>query len=613
MIRSVLTFALAAQLSWAALANAATTPDAADWVPASALAAVTVTDMDELLRQFDSSAISKTLTDKDLRQSIGQMGMIRQLLDAFAQRAATALQTPVESLKSPLGGPLALFVVAPDGAEPRMPQIAVVAGLRDVPLARQYFTAAIGRFREVSDRHESIAAGGTVIEHFTRKPRTAASAPVDEAIDLGDPSIPNVSGAERAAILEELLETFWTAEMLPESLALCLAGDRLLVSTDASLLERVLSLDGGGAKLSGVPSYELLQTAFRQPGVLRVWISGPEVVRLLRARGGPVAEESLRMIGASGIDGLIGTMDWGSAEAAQRYEFLLLADEPREGLCALLAPPDAEPLDAGWTPGSELLARLSVPPSALLDRFEAMLRLSDPTAADAMRGSLEAAQMGAASQPVNLRRELIDELGAPVEFRISLGTPPTPDSLGMLVTAKVGASDRVLGILARAVEAFPGVLIEQDSDGQREFAVPLIDTLVAIRSDTLFCGTTGAVRQAMTPGSTSAPSARGDDVARLRAMHPERAWLRLYFDSRALIHAAFDVASQRAMLQSYSLTRPGVWAALAISSQLTQGMTPEELTAARSALPPIGPEMTSVTTEAEGVRLLHTQLRVPRP
>lgn len=607
--RLPLTLLLATCLSASGYAGSVDSPaDPASWAPADALVFVGVADVGVLAGQLERSAFSRALRDPAVRQAVLELNLVHRLMNEVRTRAAAALDLEPDQIRNPLAGPLALYVLSrtDDRGSLRM---VLSAGVGDAALMRSYYDRATRRLRAACDRHESIAAGAATIDHFQRAIASTASAFSDaDEINLGERPFDSGDGWEIGALLNELLSAWWSAGMLPESLALCLTPERLLIASRPEDIRDALAPAAPSALLDR-EEYQELARRLAPLGVVRVLVNVPQVAKLLAARGGPEARKTLAMLGAAGMRSLVGHLDWSGPQYESKLELLLRMDEPRQGLGRLLSRPNAA-VEPPSDVASEcaVYVQLALDPAEFLEDFEAMLRLADPLAADALRADLQSVRLGEPAGTLNLQSDLLAHLRGPLEFRMSVARAIRADPVQMLV--RVGADNRaaIERVLHLLSEALPGVVIARELDAGEVYDVPLIGTTLAATSDAVYCGLTSSVEAALRRAASSRPLATDERFRALAGQCPPQAWCVGWVDSRRLLEMALDVAAEREALSGMALTRPGVWAALVLSEAIAGGVPAERRGDARRLADYETPQMFAISTEPDGVRLVVVKL-----
>lgn len=636
--RRRLTFTAAACLLFVAAAPAQTPIDPAYWAPRDALAFVGVTDLEELLRQQQRSALHRLAQDQSLHKVLSEMSLPHRVLSGFRQRAAQVLGVEPAQLGNPFGASAAVFALAGEQGGEWRPDVVFVVGVRDYGLMRSHYQRLTDRLRQAYDRTSSIPVPGGSIERFER------SAATDDAADAVERELAEIAGREGeddtfGALVGRLFGDFWSAEELPASLAVCLTGDRFLIAGRPESLRAVLELSASDA-LAELPDYRRLRAGFggsgmaneaedastpatrpAEPsvGVVRMFINVPRMLEGLTARGGVRARETVEMLGLGEARSIIGHAEWTTDDLEARYEFLWLLPEREHGLPKLLAMESREvsPEEGpAWRPvplmrDTAVYARLNLNPAAAVDELEVMLRRGDPDAADALRADLEAAVLAPGASPLNLRETLIAKLAPPMEISLRFDRPLSPGGAHWLATIGCDDTAGVLRLLEGLTEALPGLVVQREIGSQTVYEVPPAGGALAVQGGTLRFGTTGAVEASLRSAAdgaatTGAPGA----FASLAAHCPPQAWGVLFVDAPRLHEAAVELAANRSAWQAAWMSRPLAWLGASAGEALVGGFDAESLPAARRVSRQRSAWMTTATTTAEGVHFVYVQLRV---
>lgn len=520
--------------------------DPAEWAPADALFYVGIDDVKEFLADFEKTASYKMMNDKVLADSVPGMDVFAPVMKEIREQLGKALDTDPEQLKNPFAGPMAAYVVLPQGSnDPNAVYPALVATVGDKALMKKYYDSAVAKLKDLST-YETEKAGEFSIDVFKADPAKRAGGAAgageeeDAEPDFSDPSDPT-------GMISDAMKKAWSPERLPESLAACLADDRLVVGATAADVKAVLGKSKRSDALSEASDYKMIQRRMKPAGPVRFVVNMPRMLEMAKsAEDSAEAQESLqktmRMLGAEGLRSAVGHMRVGASSYDSKFELLFLMSGERSGLAKLLsmenkaiAPPDSVTTEA-CVFGS---ANINVP--QLMDEIERMVRQSDPAAADQMRSAMEAVPLPGSAQPVNIRKELIDHLGGPLTFRMAISKPVAPGAVRLLLS--LGHRDQ--SALARFFTALAGMLTPRDIRGAQGFDVAFPPGISIVpTSDQLLIGNTPAVEAAM---QTSA----GDKLAesemwrKLARFVPEQTWFTLFIDNRRLIESAIECSKSQ--------------------------------------------------------------------
>ncbi len=590
-------------------------PDPAGWVPAEALFYIGVTDFELLQNSFRRTAFYRMLEDPASKAIPGQTSLVSRFIEETKSRLAKALQTEPEKLRSPFGGPLAMFLLPPGGGE-KSPQAVLIASVRDRELMKEYYGKILARLREHSDRHEMAPFGQDEIACFSRQPavsdRTGQSKGDEEeeehSEDEGNPAGLSEEGMTR--LVQEALDDIFSPDALPGQLALCLSGERLVVAPTADLIREVLRSGKRERSLLDSDDYRNLQRQFSPTGPVRFFLNLPRLIELATQEDAE-ARKTFSTLGLQCLRSVVGHVDYGAEGYDGKFEALVQMSGERSGLAKLLTMKNRE-VEPARSVSSETVVFASLNISALeaLDEIERMVRQSDPAAADEMRTSLQEVPMP--DGKLDLRKELFENLREPLTIAWSFVRPYGPDSPRILLS--IGhrdrpAMERLLALLASST----GMLIQRELAGVQVFDVGMWGLSLAPTGDAFLLGNTPAVEARLQgpPGGTLA-----EDVAFQRAARlvPREAWLTLYIDSYRLYEAALGLARHRAAMEDMLFTNPAAIMSVSMLDSLTGGEVSEEkVEAARRLLKYQSPSLMTVTTTTDGIRLTSIQLKPEAP
>lgn len=592
-------------------------PDPAGWVPADALLYVGVTDLEALLTSFQKTAFYRVFEDPASKAPLGQTFLVSKFIEESKSRLAKILQSEPERLRNPLGGPLAIFLLPPTGSE-KSPQAVLVASVRDRDLMKDYYGKILARLREQSDRHEMVTFGSDEIACFSRLPVASEGSDQskgDEAEEeFKDEIAPgDLSEEGMARFVQMTLDKIFSPDALPEQIALCLSGERLVVAGTADLIRDVLRNQKHQRSLLHSEDYRTLMREFKPAGPVRFIVNLPGLLELAASES-EEARNGFSVLGFQCLRSVVGHVDYGAEDYDGRFEALVQMSGERTGVPKILTMKNREvELDRSVPSETVLFASLNVSVLEVLDEIERMIRQTDPSAADEMRSSLQQVPV-APDGPLDLRKELFENLREPLTFAWAFLRPYGPDSPRMLLS--IGHKNRpAMEQLLATLASSTGMLTQRELAGVQVFdAVAWITGIsVAPTGDTVLLGNTPAV-EARVHGSPTETLAEDAAFRRAARLVPREAWLMLYVDSYRLGEAALGLARHRDEIERMSFTNPAAMMSVPMLDSLVGvELTEEKVEAARKLLKYQAPSLVTVTTTSAGIRLTSIQLKPEAP
>jgi hypothetical protein len=468
-------------------------PDPAGWVPAEALLYLGVTDFEALQSSFRKTAFYRMLEDPASKEAPGQTSLVSKFIEETKSRLAKALQTEPEKLRSPFGGPLAMFLLPPGGGE-KSPQAVLIASVRDRELMKEYYGKIIARLREHSDRHEMIPFGRDEIACFYREPAASDRAgqtrgdeeeAEEDSEAGGGPGELNEEDMSR--LVREALDNFFSPDAMPGQIALCLSGERLVMAPTAELIRDMLRGEKRERSLLDLDDYRNLPRHFNPVGPVRFFLNLPKLIELA-TREDEEARKTFSSLGLQSLRSVVGHADYGAEAYDGKFEALVLMSGERSGLPKLLTMKNRE-VEPARTVSSEtvMFASLNINALEVLDEIERMVRQSDPAAADEMRTSLQ--EVPTPDGKLDLRKELFENLREPLTLAWSFVRPYGPDSPHILLS--IGHRDRpAIERLLATLASTTGMLTQRELAGVQVFDVGVWGFSLAPTGDTILLGNT---------------------------------------------------------------------------------------------------------------------------
>ncbi|NLG43253.1 MAG: hypothetical protein GX547_08410 [Phycisphaerae bacterium] len=525
-------------------------PDPAEWVPADALFYLGIPDTAQLWKDFQNTVAYKMSQDKELAEMPSMSGVWGKLAKTLKERLAQLVEVEVENLKNPLAGPLAFYIAAAPGAGLDTIEPVVVAGVGDQQLMKQYFDSAVARLKTAARSYETVTAAGQTIHVFRgAKPTAEEKAQEDELEFELEPEMDPEAINE---VLADKLDDAWgllSPDKLPEKLALCFAGDRLIASATPDRIKSVLARERGGETLAATEDHKLLLSSLKPVGQIRLLGNLPRVFEMLRrdAEGEEAASlrQTLDIIGAGSLRAAVGHCRLGSKSYDSKIEVLFLMSGERTGLARILSM-ENKPLDPpSWTTSdTAMFASLNIDPPKLIDDVLRIVAQTDPKAAEEARAAMEQVPMPPDGQPINLRKDLIDHLAGPLVGAVDLARPYGPGSLRGMIALGHRNRDALARVLTPLLA--PGQE-PRNISGNPAYNVPYTGGTLAIGNDRLLVGSQATVEAALSGGGSSGLT---EDTAFRRAQRnvPKEAWCVMYIDQRKWTQGLMELARKKEQL-----------------------------------------------------------------
>jgi hypothetical protein len=609
---AVFTLVLAMALNAWGDTQSTTAVDPASWVPADALAYVGVSDVEKLGEEIRGTAFYKLMQDPRARESWGRASLPSKFYEALKARLAQVLDVEPGRLRNPFGGPAAMYFAAAndEGRDEFRPVF--VAGIGDATLMRDYYDRVTRKFREVADDHDRISFGSYTIERFTTRSRAVRSEqqdPNDEGLGEAELGFFDTDEESLASVLNEVFGRLFSAEAMPERLALCLTADRLIVAPTAEHVTDVLQREQGGASLVDTEAYQTLLRQFEPLGSVRWLVNLAKLFEAMEATEGQEARAALAMLGAASMRSLIGHVLFDDNDFESKLEALLLLSGERTGLAKIfsmenrpLVPPPSVSAD------NFLYASVNANVPEVLDEIERMIRLDDPDAADQLRARLASMELPE-GETLSLRKELLEKLRGPLTFALAFQRPYGPRSARLQLT--LGHSDKpaIDGFLEKVSSAFGGMMMGREAGGALLYDLSYGGFSLVPTDQAIIAGTTNTVEAALQASAPARSLAADPTFKRAAALAPSEAWAVVYVDSRRMFEAGVEMARNKDALTAAQFRDPANLIALGIVEALTTRIDQDQVDAARQLARYQAPNIIAVATTPAGIRLTQIRLR----
>lgn len=593
-------------------ARAQEAADPAAWAPADAVFYVGVTDSEKLTESFKKTAGYQMWSDPIARNSNPYWGLVNTVMEQFQERVAKALDVPPSQLKNPLKGPMCLFVTAPKGGDFEKLEPSFVARIGDKELMKTYYDAAVKKMREAADKYESVSAGANSIDVFTKekkaddaeKDANGDDEGDDEADDLGDGNPLTMNEAQLKKFVSKQMDELFSGEALPPSLAMCVAGDRLVVAPSADAVKAALRQEKGADALVESEDYKAMGRLFKPAGPFRMVINVPRIIELSKSDD----EESAKMTQALGLRGMrsiVAHAEFAGEKYDGKLEAVALISGERSGLLKILSMENRALTPPNTIPASAVMAMtLNLNPIKMLDEVERIMRQIDPAQADQMRSSMESVETPD-GQTMNIRKDVLEKMKEPLTFNFSMQRPYKVDSIRMLLSfghKEKAAMEKLLGLLP------PNMFTPRDVRGTQVYDFAMMNMSFAASNDQLLAGSTPAVEGALSSGEADALAADADFKA-AAALAPPEAWGVFYVDSRRLMEAVLGFADQRGELEAAGMMNVGAAMVNGMLEPYDKQLKEGKLEELRKTLKYQAPTIVTFATIPEGIKMTQLTLK----
>lgn len=580
--------------------------DPARLAPRDAWIFLGVTDMDAFWQELERTAAFAAMRDP-AGEALAEYSFLSKLVERGREALGRALDTSPDRLASPFGGPLAAYLVAPPQAG-ESPGAVLILGVDDAELMRGYFDTAIGKFKQLADGYEQVSAGDVQIHAFRSEPREPTSAAADDLpFDPNtDPTTLDDEAMDQFA--EAMFGELLSGENLPPRLSLALSDDRLYVADTVEHVRAALRLARGGESLADDEDYRLIEQKFSPAGPMRFMLNTPAIVAHLRRESESFADAAA-LLGLGSFGPLIGHAGFGEPDSFEsRMDLLALIRGQRTGLARILTPPNAEVAPPREISTENVLyASLNLGRADLLDEIERMVRRKNPQAADQMSQSLGEVQTP--DGPLNIRKDVIDNIQPPVRYLLGFARPIGPDSVRMALS--VGHRDRaaMTRLLSLIARSSPMPLTDRELNGHVLWETPVGGFALTATNDQVVFGSVVTVEALVRGERAGEPLAESRQFRAAARHQPAEAWAVLYVDSRRMFEAMIALSRQRDQIMANAMGNPSAMMALAMAEGMTASLKPNELDQAERLVKYQSAGMLTLSTTPDGILISQVTLR----
>lgn len=574
---------------------AASANDPATLAPSDAMLFVGATDAQQVWEKYKKTNDYKVFEDPALKEGMGDVSEISKLIDRFREKLASALDVKTDELKNPFKGPIALYLTAERGA--KSPDIVFIGTIGDTELINRYFEAATRKMKAIATEAR-VAESGSHQIHVFKNTRPAEGEDGDTA---GDDDLDIDEASDQWGQLSKSIDTLFSPDAMPEEMALVKTSEQLLVTNSEAAAKRALQRDREDS-LAGHDDNKAMLRLLEPAGEVRFFVNIPRIVDQARTEAAEDADlqKTLRAMGVDSMRSFAGHMQIGEEDFESKAESILLMSGERTGLAKLISfnnRPIAPP--ATVDASTVMFASWNVDPPAFLDEIERMTRQVDPQQADAMRQSLENAPIG--EQPVNLRKDLFDNLSGPIHFGLDLRPPYEPDEVRLTLT--IGSRNR--DPIARLLGMVP-LFTQRDFRGTTLYTMPVpFPITAAVTSDRIVVGTPPGVETALI-GESASQLAESAAFRRASRHVPAEAWLTVFFDEQRATDAFLKYQEKSQELEASNNLGAMLVGSL---SEAMMGSVKPDSEAARKLRTYRGASMMTVSTTTDGVRMTAVKVK----
>ncbi|MGE3182894.1 MAG: hypothetical protein AB7N71_14780, partial [Phycisphaerae bacterium] len=572
--------------------------DPANLAPREALLFVGVTDAERTWEDFKKTNGYRAYQDTQLRESVAEWNVMSGAMKKLREKIATALETSPDALKNPFQGPLAFYVTGEPGREE--PGMVLVATIGDRALLEQYVSTATKRMRAVASNVETVDAGADQILVFHNKPASPANDNVAEEDELNFDADDELSSPmDDLGNVDKMIDTFFSADSLPEELALCQGRERFYLASTAADIRAALRL----SESESMSSHEDRRTMDRllaPLGPIRMVVNWPRIFELLEAegrrRGNDDFNVTRKVVGTECMQSFIGHM----RIADDGFDGILDGYQLTRGTCSGVMDilrMENRATAPGPQVGAEtlLFGSLNLDVSGFLDKVEKILRQQDPAQADMMKASLESAPLPGGEETINLRREFFDHLKPPVTFGIDLRPPYQPDEIRVLLS--FGSSNAEA--ITRTMGKNP-LTTQREQRGATVFFSPMIPIETTATSDRFMIGSAPAIDSALS-GTPNRPLNETSSFRTVAKAVPEDSWMTVFIETPTLYRALLAYQKHKEALTANPMdVAKGLVAGLI---EGFQGELPDDPAMVERLIRYQAPSIFTLSTTTEGIRI----------
>jgi hypothetical protein len=512
--------------------------DPATWAPKDALVFVGIPDVTQLVENYKKTSGYKIFEDPALRD-LNEMEIWGKMLDKFRSSLSKGVGVEPSELKNPFGGPLAFSLLAP-ARKDAPPDFTLVATIKETALMRQYYDKLVVNLKKAAEQHEAVSFAGGTIDAFRGRSGKPADDATSDKPEVSSEDIDEVLDEDPGTeAIEKFIEEMFSPEKLPESFAMLLSEDRLIVARDAEMVKGVARRERSESSLKDAEDYKAFPRQFEKPGHVRFLINVPKFFELLKAENEDSAKEVSAIFGISCWRSVIGQVRIAEDKLESHLEAVALMSGERTGMAKILSMKNRE-IPPPRTISSEamIFCTINVNPPELLDEIERITRQLDPDTADEMRQQMDSVEV-AEGEKISIRKDIVENLAGPLVFSLGFASPVTPDS--MRIQLAIGQRStksirRVMDLIVASAGA-----VSRELKGSTIWDWPMFALSLALTDDALVAGNTAAVESAVQGSGGMAENAA---LRRLLPHAQKEAWGVVFFDMGRFYEAMIDLAKR---------------------------------------------------------------------
>lgn len=584
--------------------------DPAALAPPDALVWLGVSDLTKLRQSIERTNAYKLVNDPIAKKIMSDASLLGTMGTKVKARLAEAMKVEPDALKNPFGGPLSFYLLPP-AAESKLPRGVLVAGVAEPELMKDYYARVRARFRETADDYESVDFDGVAIDVFESSPQTQAQGESSDGED--DPNSaddPNEAApfemgeSPLVFLLDKALQDVLAGEAMPERLAACLTERFLVVSQGADEVKDVLRRLRGGERLADSDDYKVLERRFAAAGPLRFLLNLPAVLKTVDGQDKD-ALAGIEAMGVRGVGAIVGHADFGATDYDQRMDVFVPIRGERRGLVKILSMANSDTAPAARVNREECVyARCNLDLPAMVDEVERMIRQTDPQSADELRRGLEQVPVSQ-TETLNLRKELIDHLKAPLALGLAIGVPARAEGLKLRVA--IGHDDqaavtRTLEVLASMA---PGIIVPREVRGTMVYDVPMGAVSIAATRDALVAGTSPAVEAALQEGGEGQSLATDAEFKQAAALVAKECSVVVFINAVRMFDASLDLARREDAINPIS---PAAMILFGMREQMVRSVKDGQYDEARQLRKYHRPSIITMSTVPDGLLIQSAQL-----
>lgn len=593
-------FALLANVQVGAIAQS---KDPASTAPPETIFFAGITDYEKFVESYKHTTDYLMMNDPAVK--VLESSDKKTNLSKVRERLATVLGLTPDDLQPPFKGTVSFYITAPRGGTWKQVDGAFVAGIGDATRARKIYDALAKKCKERSDSYESVSVGSNSIDVYTKDSKPDDDSE-DESFDEESEEMENwlfYSPEQNfAELINDFIDKVIEGKHFPEKFAMCLTSDRFIAGPTPDAVKAALRQSQSDESLADSEDYKTFLRKYPDAGPLRVVVSIPRMVELSASED----EDGKKFVASLGLEGMrsfVMGIDIGKPEYDSKGEGLLLMSGERTGIPKLLTM-DNRPIAPPSTLASRPIFAMSLNLSVIkmFDEIERMTRKVSPENADIMRQQLENSP-GPDGEPINIRKDILENLREPLTFSFSFSRPYTPESARILLGIGHRNAETIQKLFARMIPS-----TARDVHEAQVFDVPMFGASIGVSTDHIFSGNTSAVESAVQTGEREG-LATDANFKRAAKFLPEEAWGMFYFDVGQLLDAVIGFGEKRDELKEMATMNAGAMIAQGFAAMYTSQFKSSKPDEVRALLKHYGFGVVTFSTTPDGLHITQLVMR----